>query len=64
VLGHNRLSGAGLSGGKFLYSVRVLNDVESGADAGIRALAFAARAGILAAGDASGRVHFLKVDAA
>jgi len=34
------------------------------ADAGISALAFAARAGVLAAGDRSGRVHFLKVEAA
>ncbi|MFK4448987.1 WD40 repeat protein [Caballeronia udeis] len=33
------------------------------ADANIRALAFAARAGVLAAGDISGRVHFLKADA-
>ncbi|WP_420798481.1 hypothetical protein [Paraburkholderia hospita] len=33
-------------------------------DATIRALAFAARAGVLAAGDSSGRVHFLKVEAA
>ncbi|MFP3558866.1 hypothetical protein SB861_50710 [Paraburkholderia sp. SIMBA_049] len=32
------------------------------ADAGIWALAFAVRAGVLAAGDVSGRVHFLKVE--
>jgi WD40 repeat protein len=34
------------------------------ADADVRALAFVARAGVLAAGDESGRVHFLKVEAA
>ncbi|WP_233849334.1 DUF4062 domain-containing protein [Paraburkholderia sp. HD33-4] len=34
------------------------------ADAGIRTLAFAARARVLAAGDESGRVHFLKVESA
>lgn len=33
------------------------------ADAGIGVLAFAARAGVLAAGDMGGRVHFLKVEA-
>ncbi|TCG03484.1 hypothetical protein BZM27_48095 [Paraburkholderia steynii] len=34
------------------------------ADAGIEAVVFTARAGVLAAGDGSGRVHFLKVEAA
>ncbi|AUT66447.1 DUF4062 domain-containing protein [Paraburkholderia terrae] len=47
-----------------LCNGRWTGSVQFVADAGILALAFAARAGVLAAGDLSGRVHFLKVEGA
>jgi WD40 repeat protein len=47
-----------------IHNGRWTGTVQFAADVSIYALAFAARAGVLAAGDMGGRVHFLRVEAA